>query len=117
VNRISGRWWHNRAGNKLISSFSLCALVLTALLASTANAVENGSSALGGMKVVAAAICILPLAGCALGIGMVFCGMLYGVSRNPMSYDTVFGLSLLGLAMIELFGFICIFGAAAIAMS
>ena len=70
-----------------------------------------------GMKVVAAAICILPLAGCALGIGMVFCGMLYGVSRNPMSYDTVFGLSLLGLAMIELFGFICIFGAAAIAMS
>lgn len=54
MNRISGRWLHNRSGNKLISSFSLCALVLTALLASTANAVENGTSALGDIKVVAA---------------------------------------------------------------
>lgn len=70
-----------------------------------------------GMKVLAASICILPLAGCALGIGTVFCGMLYGVSRNPMSYDTVFGLSLLGLAMIELFGFICIFCAGSILLS
>lgn len=67
-----------------------------------------------GMKVVAASICILPITGCAMGIGMIFAGMLYGVSRNPVSYDTVFGLSLLGLAMIELFGFICIFGAIAV---
>ena len=67
-----------------------------------------------GMKVVAAAICILPLGGCALGIGMVFCGMLYGVSRNPIAYDSVFGLSLIGLAMIELFAFISIGGAVGI---
>ena len=67
-----------------------------------------------GMKVLAAAICLLPLGGCALGIGLIFCGLLYGISRNPTAYDSVFGLSLLGLAMIELFGFICIIGAAAI---
>lgn len=67
-----------------------------------------------GMKVLAAAICLMPLGGCALGIGLIFCGLLYGISRNPTAYDSVFGLSLLGLAMIELFGFICIIGAAAI---
>lgn len=65
------------------------------------------------MKVLAAAICLLPLGGCALGIGLIFCGLLYGISRNPSAYDSVFGLSLLGLAMIELFGFVCIIGAAA----
>ena len=66
------------------------------------------------MKVLAAAVCLMPLGGCALGIGLVFCGLLYGISRNPSAYDSVFGLSLLGLAMIELFGFVCIIGAAAI---
>lgn len=64
-----------------------------------------------GMKILAAAICILPLGGCAMGIGFIFCGLLYGLARNPASYDSVFGLSLLGLAMIELFAFICIIGA------
>ena len=63
-----------------------------------------------GMKIMAAAICILPLGGCALGIGFIFCGLLYGLARNPSAYDAIFGLSLLGLAMIELFAFICIIG-------
>jgi F0F1-type ATP synthase membrane subunit c/vacuolar-type H+-ATPase subunit K len=66
------------------------------------------------MKILAASICILPLGGCALGIGLIFMGLLYGISRNPMAYDSVFGLSLLGLAMIELFAFICIIGACVI---
>lgn len=66
-----------------------------------------------GMKVVAAAICMLPLGGCALGVGLIFCGLLYGISRNPSAYDSVFGLSLLGLAMIELFAFICVIAAGA----
>jgi F0F1-type ATP synthase membrane subunit c/vacuolar-type H+-ATPase subunit K len=61
-----------------------------------------------GMKVVATAICLIPLAGCALGIGMIFSGLLYGLTRNPSAYDTVFGLSLLGLSMIEIFAFICL---------
>ena len=65
-----------------------------------------------GMKILAAAICLLPLAGCALGIGMIFSGLLYGLTRNPSAYDVVFGLSLLGLSLIEMFGFICIIAAA-----
>lgn len=60
------------------------------------------------MKVVAIAMCLLPLAGCALGIGIIFFGLLYGLSRNPSAYDMVFGLSLLGLSMIEIFAFICL---------
>jgi len=65
------------------------------------------------MKVIAIAICLLPLAGCALGIGVIFSSLLYGLTRNPSAYDTVFGLSLLGLSMIEIFAFICL-GVAAI---
>jgi F0F1-type ATP synthase membrane subunit c/vacuolar-type H+-ATPase subunit K len=61
-----------------------------------------------GMKVVAIAMCLLPLAGCALGIGVIFSGLLYGLTRNPSAYDLVFGLSLLGLSMIEIFAFICL---------
>ena len=57
---------------------------------------------------MAASICLLPLAGCAMGIGLIFFGLLYGISRNPGAYDTVFGLALLGLAMVELFAFISI---------
>jgi F0F1-type ATP synthase membrane subunit c/vacuolar-type H+-ATPase subunit K len=60
------------------------------------------------MKVIAIALCLLPLAGCALGIGMIFSGLLYGLTRNPSAYDTVFGLSLLGLSMIEIFAFIAL---------
>jgi F0F1-type ATP synthase membrane subunit c/vacuolar-type H+-ATPase subunit K len=66
-----------------------------------------------GMKILAASICILPLGGCALGVGLIFCGLLYGISRNPSAYDSVFSLSLLGLAMIELFAFICVICAGA----
>jgi len=61
-----------------------------------------------GMKTVATALCLLPLLGCALGIGIIFAGLLYGISRNPSAYDVVFGISLLGLAMIELFAFISV---------
>jgi len=64
------------------------------------------------MKVLAAAICLIPLAGCAIGIGLIFSGLLYGLTRNPSAYDTVFGLSLLGLSLIEMFGFITIIAAA-----
>lgn len=60
------------------------------------------------MKVLSAAVCLIPLAGCALGIGLIFSGLLYGLTRNPASYETVFGLALLGLSLIEMFGFICI---------
>jgi F0F1-type ATP synthase membrane subunit c/vacuolar-type H+-ATPase subunit K len=65
-----------------------------------------------GMKTIATGLCLLPLLGCALGIGIVFAGLLYGISRNPNAYDVVFGISLLGLAMIELFAFIAVIVAA-----
>ena len=59
-----------------------------------------------GMKVLSAAICVAPLGGCALGIGLVFSGLLYGICRNPEAYDMAFGAALLGLAMIEVFAFL-----------
>jgi len=67
-----------------------------------------------GMKVMGAAICVLPLGGCALGIGLVFSGLLYGICRNPDAYDLAFGAALLGLAMIEVFAFLCIIAAAGV---
>lgn len=60
------------------------------------------------MKTLASAVCLIPLTGCALGIGIIFSGLLYGLTRNPSAYDIVFGLALLGMSLIELFGFICI---------
>ena len=59
-----------------------------------------------GMKTVGAAVCIMPLLGCAIGIGFVFAGLLYGICRNPDAYDLAFGSALLGLAMIEVFAFL-----------
>ena len=67
-----------------------------------------------GMKVLGAALCIMPLGGCALGIGLVFSGLLYGVCRNPDAYDSAFGAALLGLAMIEVFAFLSLIAAIAV---
>lgn len=67
-----------------------------------------------GMKVFGAAICIVPLGGCALGIGLVFGGLLYGICRNPDAYDMAFGAALLGLAMIEVFAFLSLISAGTI---
>lgn len=67
-----------------------------------------------GMKVLGAALCVMPLGGCALGIGLVFSGLLYGICRNPDAYDAAFGAALLGLAMIEVFAFLCVIAAVAV---
>ena len=66
------------------------------------------------MKILGAAVCILPLGGCALGIGFVYSGLLYGICRNPDAYDLAFGAALLGLAMIEVFAFLSLIVAMAI---
>ena len=67
-----------------------------------------------GMKVLGAAICVVPLGGCALGIGLVFSGLLYGICRNPDAYDSAFGAALLGLAMVEVFAVLCVIAAIAV---
>ena len=64
-----------------------------------------------GMKTLGAAFCIMPLAGCAIGMGLVFSGLLYGICRNPDAYDMAFGAALLGLAMIEVFAFLSLIAA------
>ena len=61
-----------------------------------------------GMKVISMAICITPLAGCAMGLGVIFGNLLTGVCRNPDAYEMAFGAALLGLAMIEVFAFLSI---------
>ncbi len=67
-----------------------------------------------GMKVLGAAICVVPLGGCALGIGLVFSGLLYGICRNPDAYDSAFGAALLGLAMVDVFAVLCVIAAIAV---
>ncbi len=67
-----------------------------------------------GMKTLAAAVCLIPLLGCALGIGLVFSGLLYGICRNPDAYDLAFGSALLGLGMIEVFAFLSLVMAGAV---
>jgi len=61
-----------------------------------------------GMKVIGTALCIVPLTGCAIGLGIIFGNLLMGICRNPDAYEMAFGAALLGLAMIEVFAFLSI---------
>lgn len=75
---------------------------------------ESVVAFLVGMKILGAAICILPLGGCALGIGFVYSGLLYGICRNPDAYERAFSSALLGLAMIEVFAFLSLIAGMAV---
>ena len=66
-------------------------------------------------KVIAVSISFLPLAGCAIGTGMVFGSLIRGISYSPEQEETMFNYAVLGFAFIETFAFM-LFGAAALAV-
>jgi F0F1-type ATP synthase membrane subunit c/vacuolar-type H+-ATPase subunit K len=55
------------------------------------------------LKSVAMAHALIPLAGCAAGLGLVFNGFLRGVSYSPELEDALFNHTMLGFALIESF--------------
>lgn len=65
-------------------------------------------------KVIAISITFLPLAGCAIGTGLIFASLLKSVSYAPDYEDTLFTYAALGFAFVESFAFFCFGGTAAV---
>ena len=63
-------------------------------------------------KVIAISITFLPLAGCAIGTGLIFASLLKSVSYAPDYEDTLFTYAALGFAFVESFAFFCFGGTA-----
>lgn len=55
------------------------------------------------LKAVALAFAATPLLGCALGVGLVFNGLLRGVAYAPELEDNLFSHAMLAFALIESF--------------
>jgi F0F1-type ATP synthase membrane subunit c/vacuolar-type H+-ATPase subunit K len=55
------------------------------------------------LKAVAMAHALIPLAGCAAGLGLVFNGFIRGISYAPDMEDVLFSHTMLGFALIESF--------------
>lgn len=55
------------------------------------------------LKSIAMAHALMPLAGCAAGLGLVFNGFLRGVAYSPELEDALFSHTMLGFALIESF--------------
>lgn len=62
-------------------------------------------------KTVAIGIVFLPIAGCAIGTGIIFASLLKSVSYAPDYEEVLFNYAIIGFAFIETFSFF-LFGAA-----
>ena len=59
-------------------------------------------------KFIGAGLATIGVVGAGAGIGIVFGGLLMGVSRNPSQETRLFQLSLLGFALCEAMGLLAI---------
>jgi F-type H+-transporting ATPase subunit c len=67
---------------------------------------------LAGAKLISAGLATISLAGSGIGIGIVFAGLIHGVSRNPFLIKQLFTYAILGFALTEaiaLFGLMMAF--------
>ena len=65
-----------------------------------------------GLKLIAAGLATISLAGAGAGIGFVFAGFLGALARNPREENKLFSYTLLGFALTEaiaLFGLMIVF--------
>ena len=59
-------------------------------------------------KVIAISITFLPLAGCAIGTGIIYSALVRGCAYAPEQEETMFNYASLGFAFVETFAFILI---------
>ncbi|MGB0748928.1 MAG: ATP synthase subunit C family protein [Magnetospiraceae bacterium] len=52
-------------------------------------------------KMVGAGLAVIGLSGVGVGIGNVFSSLINSVARNPASRSQVFGMAMLGFALVE----------------
>lgn len=57
-------------------------------------------------KVLVFGFCMLPIAGGAVGTGLLFASYNLAVSRNPEEVENIFNTTLMGFALIETFVFL-----------
>ena len=60
-------------------------------------------------KTLVLGMCMLPIAGAALSVGILFAGYAVAVSRNPDEGEQLFNGTLMGFALIETFVFMSFF--------
>lgn len=65
-------------------------------------------------KVLALGIVMLPIAGCAIGTGLIFSALIKGIAYAPDMEETLFNNTTLGFAFVESFAFLLFFVAAII---
>jgi F0F1-type ATP synthase membrane subunit c/vacuolar-type H+-ATPase subunit K len=65
-------------------------------------------------KSIGLGLVLIPLTGCAIGLGTLFAALIRGVSYTPDMEDSLFGYTILGLAFIEFFALVAVALAAAI---
>jgi F-type H+-transporting ATPase subunit c len=61
-----------------------------------------------GAKSIGAGLATIGVVGAGAGIGIVFCGLLIAVSRNPQKEARLVQLTLLGFALAEAMGLLAI---------
>ena len=52
-------------------------------------------------KMIGAGLAVIALAGVGIGIGNIFSALVTSIARNPASRGQVFGLAMLGFALVE----------------
>lgn len=67
-------------------------------------------------KVLAFSISFLPIAGCAVATGIIFSGLIKGISYSPDQEEVMFNYATLGFAFVETFAFM-LFGLVALIYS
>lgn len=56
---------------------------------------------LDAAKMIGAGLAVIGLSGVGIGIGNIFSSLISSVARNPAARNQVFGLSMLGFALVE----------------
>ena len=62
------------------------------------------------LKAVAIAVALLPLGGCAVGIGLIFAALLRSESYAPELASSLFGRAMLSFALVETFLIVVVAG-------